>query len=231
MESHKVRSKGFPRVAFTLIELMVVIAIISILALIALNNYLESTVRARTARVKNDMRVVAGGLEAYYVDNNSYIAFVRGGPGSIYNRVIVPMSFRLSPLTTPVSYLASVPRDQFETLATTDGSPLIFFDTFDYADVASLNRLNSPDGAGLTSGGHWRMSSAGPDRIQAYGGSTAETGENDTNLLGVDYDPTNGSVSAGDIVRTGAPAGGGKPPAINRAAGDSREAFRGIPRP
>lgn len=217
--------------AFTLIELMVVIAIISILSLIATYNYLESTVRARVSRVKNDMRVVASSLEMYHVDNNAYLPFVGAGTGPIYNLVVVPMSRRLSPLTTPVAYMTGVPKDQFETFATTDGSPLIFFDTFDYADVASLERLKSKDLAGLTSGGLWRLASAGPDRIQSYGGSTAEVGEVPTNLLGVDYDATNGTVSAGDLVRTGPPSTAGKPPAINRAAGNPREAFRGIPPP
>jgi prepilin-type N-terminal cleavage/methylation domain-containing protein len=211
---------------FSLVELMVVISILSILSLILLNNYLESTVRARVARVSNDLRVVASALEIYHMDNNAYLPFVRSGQGSLVNRVIVPMSVRLSPLTTPISYISAVPRDQFETVATTDGSPLVFFDTFDYADVASLQRLGIRDGAGLTSGGMWRLSSAGPDRIQAYGGTTAETGWTSTNLLGVDYDPTNGTVSAGDLVRTGPPSGMGVPPSINRASGSYVEAFR-----
>lgn len=211
---------------FSLVELLVVISILSILSLILLANYLESTVRARVARVHNDMRVVATALETYHVDFNVYIPFVRGGEGTLVNRVIVPMSVRLSRLTTPISYITSVPRDEFETMATTDGSPLVFFDTFDYADVASLQRLGSSDLAGMTSGGMWRLSSAGPDRIQAYGGTTAETGWTSSNLLGVDYDPTNGTVSAGDIVRTGPPSGAGKPPSINRARGGYNEAFR-----
>lgn len=207
------------REGFTLIELLVVISILSILSLILLNNYLESTVRARVARVNNDMRVVASALEIYHMDNNAYVPFVRGGEGTLVNRVIVPMSVRLSRLTTPIPYMTSVPRDEFQTVATTDGSPLVFFDTFDYADVASLQRLGSTDLAGMTSGGMWRLSSAGPDRIQAYGGTTAELGWTSTNLLGVDYDPTNGTVSAGDIVRTGPPSQAGKAPAINRAQG------------
>ena len=216
------------RGAFTLIELLVVISIVAVLALVALNNYLDATVRARVSRVKNDLRVVANAFDLYYIDHNAYVPFVHGGEGRIHNRVIVPMSYRLSPLTSPVAYITSVPVDQFETFATTDGSPLIFFDTFDYADLASLNRLGVKEGSGMTSGGHWRLSSAGPDRIQSYGGTTAEVGETEVNLLGVDYDPTNGTISAGDIVRTGPPAEAGKPPAINRAKGDPREAFRGI---
>src|SRR5215211_3402823 len=58
--------------AFTLIELLIVVAIIAILAAIAVPNFLEAQTRAKVSRVKNDQRSLATGLEAYYVDNNSY---------------------------------------------------------------------------------------------------------------------------------------------------------------
>jgi prepilin-type N-terminal cleavage/methylation domain-containing protein len=220
------------RYGFTLIELLIVAAIITILALIGLANMLQATVRSKVARTKNDMRVIAGALEAYHVDNNEYISFISGGPGSLFSRVIVPMTKRLSPLTTPIAYITRVPIDVFQTVATSDGSPLIFFDTFDYADVAGLNAAGSPKGAGGTSGGWWRLSSAGPDLIQSYGGDIAEIGSNSIiNNFGVDYDPTNGSISAGDIVRVGPPSDQGQLPAIRRAAGRYEELFRNYSTP
>ncbi len=213
--------------AFTLIELLVVVAIISILSVISTVNLLESSVRAKVSRTKADMRVIAGALETYYVDQNAYLPFVRGSKGPLIDRVIVPMSVRLSPLTSPISYITRVPIDVFETVATSDGSPLIFFDTYDYADVASLNKAGSTKGAGGTSGGLWRLSSVGPDRIQSYGGDIAEIGPNSVmNNFGVDYDPTNGTISAGDIVRVGPPSSEGKLPAIRRAGGNYEELFR-----
>jgi len=215
------------RHSFTLIELLVVVAIITILALIGLSNMLQATVRSKVARTKNDMRVIAGALEIYHVDNNEYVSFIRGGPGSLTSRVIVPMSVRLSPLTTPIAYITRVPIDVFQTVATSDGSPLIFFDTFDYADVAGLNAVGSRMGAGGTSGGLWRLSSAGPDLIQSFGGSIAEIGvEGIMNNFGVDYDPTNGTTSAGDVVRVGPPSDEGQLPAIRRAGGAYEELFR-----
>ena len=63
------------RVAFTLIELLIVVAIIAILAAIAVPNFLEAQVRAKVSRVKSDMRAVATALESYHVDNNRYIPF------------------------------------------------------------------------------------------------------------------------------------------------------------
>ena len=57
---------------FTLIELMVVIAIILILALIAVPAYRNMQIRAKKARVQEDLRNIATALEAFYVDWNVY---------------------------------------------------------------------------------------------------------------------------------------------------------------
>ncbi|MBN1477342.1 prepilin-type N-terminal cleavage/methylation domain-containing protein, partial [Candidatus Sumerlaeota bacterium] len=58
--------------AFTLIELLIVVAIIAILAAIAVPNFLEAQTRAKVSRVKADIRSVATALEAYIVDYNMY---------------------------------------------------------------------------------------------------------------------------------------------------------------
>ena len=55
--------------AFTLIELLIVIAIIAILALIAIPNFIESQIRSKVARVQSDMRSVATAIEACFVDS------------------------------------------------------------------------------------------------------------------------------------------------------------------
>ena len=60
------------RKGFTLIELMIVIAIIIILAAIAIPNYLRMTDRARRARVAGDFASLATSLEAYSVDWGKY---------------------------------------------------------------------------------------------------------------------------------------------------------------
>ena len=73
------------RKGFTLIELLIVIAIIAILAAIAVPNFLEAQTRAKVSRVKADQRSLATGLEAYYVDNNNYPAWVCAGDSSTCN--------------------------------------------------------------------------------------------------------------------------------------------------
>ncbi len=50
---------------FTLIEILIVVAIIAILAAIAVPNFLEAQVRSKVSRTKSDMRSVATALESY----------------------------------------------------------------------------------------------------------------------------------------------------------------------
>ena len=56
--------------AFTLIELLIVVAIISILAGLALVNFLEAQTRAKLSRALADMASEATALESYRVDTN-----------------------------------------------------------------------------------------------------------------------------------------------------------------
>ncbi len=60
------------RKGFTLIELMIVIAIIIILAAIAIPNYLKMTERAKKSRVASDFETLATALEAYRTDWGQY---------------------------------------------------------------------------------------------------------------------------------------------------------------
>ncbi len=64
--------KNNGRKGFTLIELMIVIAIIIILAAIAIPNYLRMTERAKRSRVAGDFAAIATALESYSVDWGKY---------------------------------------------------------------------------------------------------------------------------------------------------------------
>lgn len=62
------------RRGFTLIELMVVIAIIIILAAIAIPNYINMTHRAQASKATSDAAVIATALEVYRTDYGTYPA-------------------------------------------------------------------------------------------------------------------------------------------------------------
>ncbi len=59
--------------AFTLIELLIVVAIIAILAAIAVPNFLEAQTRAKVSRVKSDFRTMATAIETYALDKKRQI--------------------------------------------------------------------------------------------------------------------------------------------------------------
>ncbi len=201
--------------AFTLIELLIVVAIIAILAAIAVPNFLEAQTRARVSRTENDLRSIALAAESYYIDNNGY-------PTS-YNRSPLPGSTlsqadrRL--LTTPIAYMTEIPIDIFRKVAGGSATLYYILSTAGYPPnaVEGTNLYNThPRTAFMTF-------SIGPDVTSNCGGYRtlkkvirneslplpnmgtdpntgayiAGTGAAD----GMRYDPTNGTVSWGDIFR------------------------------
>lgn len=69
---------------FTLIELMIVIAIIGILAAIAIPKFSFYRYRAFNAAVMNDLRNAANAQEAYYVDESTYCSTMGSLLGMTY---------------------------------------------------------------------------------------------------------------------------------------------------
>ena len=67
MKQRFVRKQGF-----TLIELMIVIAIIGVLAVMGGANYISSLKRSRDSRRMADLEQVRGALEMYRTDNDDY---------------------------------------------------------------------------------------------------------------------------------------------------------------
>ncbi len=192
--------------AFTLIELLIVVAIIAILAAIAVPNFLEAQVRAKVSRCKSDMRSLATAIESYTVDCNKPPTAIKPGTNwtmswqSVFHRdLTAAVSPRFIRLTTPIAYITTVLTDPF-VKKSSNNSPE--YDTYDYIsawDFTDDRDTTYKRGASITSGAGWRLASAGPDLLQYYGGSF-EGFNVLTNSKGVDYDPTNGTVSAGDVL-------------------------------
>jgi len=66
-KSHKLKQSGF-----TLIEIMVVVVIIGILASVVVPRIMDNPDKARTAKAKNDLRVLESALDIYRLDNYAY---------------------------------------------------------------------------------------------------------------------------------------------------------------
>lgn len=245
------------RRSFTLLELLIVVAIISILAAIAIPNFMEAQTRAKVARVKAEMRNLETAVMLYHCDWNAYPAMVKLDHVPVYYRDCGYCNFlcydsdpnetygvQTCPncLTTPVAYLAAPPprdpfigtmrlwdtdKDQMFYPGTRDrrncsyyfynfkgaarwAVPLTATETWPYAPAPL--RLNGPTGPVYRC--DWAMLSPGPDRTFTV---VTPDGEHYASFqylatqrewlamkAGIHsiYDPSNGTVSGGDIWRT-----------------------------
>ncbi len=199
--------------AFTLIELLIVVAIIAILAAIAVPNFLEAQTRSKVSRVYADIRTLNLGIAGYAVDNNAvpFNIYTPEGnnrgryhdPGTGWNFFGLPWQ-----LTSPVSYLTvGLLKDPFAVGGTqTAGGSFYAAQQHYFYEAAHQEgqyvRSRFYDHYLLPSAEHapqvldtkmgYVLWSMGPDRVNgfmvtSYGG------------YGNQYDATNGTISLGDI--------------------------------
>jgi prepilin-type N-terminal cleavage/methylation domain-containing protein len=207
---------------FTLIELLIVVAIIAILAAIAVPNFLEAQVRAKNVQQLANERSIITASEAYRVDNNALPATARHwyNPKTTDGYWVNRYGFWIA-LTTPVAYMTSVPEDLYYKLAcnTWDGWRGIYANYYEWdfnIARAIINNTGSAPGmwdpvVSSTAAKSWlknycipAMKNNGkPDTMNwcIYGLGPNYMGEG---LQGgftytVPYDPTNGTMSLGEI--------------------------------
>ncbi|MGI8905913.1 MAG: prepilin-type N-terminal cleavage/methylation domain-containing protein [Candidatus Sumerlaeaceae bacterium] len=205
--------------AFTLIELLIVVAIIAILAAIAVPNFLEAQTRAKVSRVKADMRSLSTAIESYAVDANKYPFhnspvdedfpnYDRSAPGSMKEGRFerrVPVN-----LTTPIAYMSSLLNDPFPNLKGEEGKgghPYHYANDQDFISdpaatpgldqypVAALFTIvavsnDTPPAFYTTASALYCMVSHGPD---------VDHDNPDDDASARTYDATNGTSSSGDI--------------------------------
>jgi prepilin-type N-terminal cleavage/methylation domain-containing protein len=58
------------RGGFTLVEIMIVVAIIALLAAIAVPGFLRARKRSQASRILNDLRLIDSGVDQYAIENN-----------------------------------------------------------------------------------------------------------------------------------------------------------------
>jgi type II secretion system protein G len=199
--------------AFTLIELLIVVAIIAILAAIAVPNFLEAQTRSKVSRCAADMRSIRTALEAYRVDNNKYPETDLG----VAN--LAQPGCGMLRLTTPMAFITSVPKSPFKEVnmgnpgipklcnlmnvylyvraegipgVTTAGIPTTFDQNYQDDRIRYISQ-NASLATNLAERvkGYWELKSVGPNSVD------------DFNTIGANarrYDPTNGTISAGDVV-------------------------------
>ena len=192
--------------AFTLIELLIVVAIIAILAAIAVPNFLEAQARAKVTRVMADMRSIGIALESYYVDNNKYIppTAYRAPYGGEWGKWWLRLEAQSSGpqnsisgcgdwLTSPIQYITSIPFDPYMNTYALWSSKEAWGIKFNQASVFYACIYNGPfdfyvvdfDTTLYDIG--FQLHSAGPNNFIYH---------HDPSMV---YDPTNGTVSNGDI--------------------------------
>ena len=89
---------------FTLVELLVVVAIIGILATVVVISYSGAQKKARDAKVTSDISAVQQALELYYQDKSGYPGWTTGASEAVSGLSDTNITSALTP-----AYIATIP--------------------------------------------------------------------------------------------------------------------------
>ena len=130
---------------FTLIEVMITVAVIAILAAVALPNYIEYVTRSKLVEAKTNLSDMRTRLEQYFLDNRKY-------PGTC-------AAYASGPAPANTIYLPASVKNFAITCALTDTTYVVTATGLNFHRcTASSAASDSPNGSGFTT----IASSAGP---------------------------------------------------------------------
>lgn len=198
---------------FSLTELLIVTTILALISIISISNYEKASTTSKLAETRELFRFVSQGLESFKTDHGiyPYDGYSAGGPGMEGHGY-----WYLGPsLTTPVAYLPQCDyydpyrrinidkRDSFSIglnlrprYTCTDSTWHIIYGQYTGRTTISIYRDDIFDGMG-----GWRLLSGGPDQTMGPNGWDMGTNYPES-AIPIPYDPTNGLVSNGDVIRS-----------------------------
>ncbi len=207
------RGKWKPFRAFTLIELLIVIAIILILIAIALPNFLEAQLRAKVTKARAEMRSIVTALHAYHLDYREFPLTRDDHDQVMHMNGMMRMPFVPYSLTTPVAFIQDVPLDVFNPRVMANHKHSFIYVNAGNTPEMQLRefKLRVADHA-MSSGSApgFGLLSTGPDNEYGSMQMLMEAGPPPRYMMmfpdtqsQAQYAPTNGTQSAGDIVEFG----------------------------
>lgn len=204
------------RRGFTLLELLIVVAAVTILSGMAVPVFLEAKVRANVSRAKADMRMVAMAMETFFVDHGEYpVPDDENGepiPADVFDRD--PFDTRIpTSLTDPVAYIDYRLDDPFVATGAPEDRTFLLYTKY-YFDSALgegsyKTYMEELVGPASVLNVEYVVVSRGPDLDHEEPvGHTWPTSDANGDASGTTlYDPTNGTMSNGDVVYMGAGIG------------------------